>query len=47
MTAAPNFGAYGDYYFVMYWVNGDAIAGGTERNLRLSGTNVMVYFRDP
>lgn len=48
LTAVPNFGAYGDYYFCLYWVTGsDVIGSGPTPGLGVGGLNYRVYFKDP
>lgn len=45
LLTAPNFGKYGQPVFVLYYVNAEALSGGTQRALTWS-TDCRIYFRD-
>jgi hypothetical protein len=48
LTVSPNYGQFGDYYFTMSWCAGRTYAANaTTSSLRLTGSVMRVYYRDP
>jgi len=45
LQATPNFGKYGQPVFVMYYLNGEALSGNTQRKFDFSMES-RIYFRD-